>query len=80
MNLKLPPDLGPRLIEDSSLRWAALWGAVIGFLVGFLAFGLPLAAIFGKGGDNVVGWVMIVLILGSAAVGAYVGLRLATRE
>jgi hypothetical protein len=27
-----------------------------------VVFGLPLVAIFGKGGDNALGWVMLVLI------------------
>ena len=76
---RLPPHLGRRLMRGELIVPLAL-GVLIGLVAGVIGFGVPAAAVFGKAGDSVVGWVTLVPILVCGAICGYVALLLATRD
>jgi hypothetical protein len=55
-------------------------GVLLGLVAGVIGFGVPAAAVFGKAGDRVVGWVTLVPILVCGAICGYAALLLATRD
>ena len=76
---RLPPHLARRLMRGELIVPLAL-GVLIGLVAGVIGFGVPAAAVFGKAGDRMVGWVTLVPILVCGAICGYVALLLATRD
>jgi hypothetical protein len=76
---RLPPHLGHRLMRGELIAPLAL-GVLVGLVAGVIGFGVAAAAVFGKAGDRVVGWVTLAPILVCGASCGYAALLLATRD